>query len=79
MEQLVLEPSSLNKEVVQVLKDADYALLDWVQTFASELCDKTEVELSWDRINRGGGTLAYIAKLRVRINQILEDHRIKEY
>ena len=36
---------------------------DWLNTWASELCDEARIKEAWDRIMQHGGTIAYTADL----------------
>ena len=53
--------------ITELLAALDAALTDWVQTYAAEHCDPENVAESVQRIADGGGTLAYIADLRMRV------------
>ena len=46
------------------LRRSMVALDDWINTYASEMCDKARVEEAWKRIKDEGGTLAYIADVQ---------------
>jgi len=48
------------------------ALDDWINTYASEMCDKARVEEAWKRIKDEGGTLAYIADVQERNRKALK-------
>lgn len=45
----------------KLLDKAHIMINDWCVTYASEMCDKRDVEEAHERINNGGGILAYIA------------------
>lgn len=59
------------RETDQLLRDLGTALEDWLHTFAPELCGEPYVSESHQRIYDGGGTLAYIADLRQRVDDAL--------
>lgn len=61
----------MKKETYELIRDADAALLDWLHTYAPELCKKEHVDVSWERIMANGGTLAYIADLLSRLKEFL--------
>jgi len=65
--------TDLDPSVISVLEETKIGLLDWLQTFASEVCNEEDVKKSWHRINAAGGTLAYIARMRARIQIILDE------
>ena len=64
-----LKNTRYNPALRQLLADLDTALTDWIRTYAGEMCDIADVAESWERIAKGGGTLAYIADLRERIRE----------
>ena len=55
----------------QLLRDLGVALDDWLHGYAGELCSESYVQQSAKRIEKDGGTLAYIAKLRRRVHEAL--------
>ncbi len=48
------------------------ALDDWINTYASKMCDKQRVEEAWQRIKDEGGTLAYIADVQAQNRKALK-------
>ena len=55
--------------ITALLDALDTALTDWVRTYAPEHCYPDYVAESVKRIADGGGTLAYIADLRMRVRK----------
>lgn len=53
--------------LVKVLSAAETALDDWVNTYASEMCDPDRVAEAMVRIYDNGGTLAYVAQVLVGV------------
>lgn len=63
--------------VRDALKAADCALTDWVRSYAPELCDSNHLRESSKRVYEAGGTLAYIAGVRMKIKAALSRARGK--
>jgi len=61
-----LEKTTLTTDL---LADVDQSFADWILTYAPELCDKRDVQDARKRIAAGGGTLAYITRLRERVHE----------
>ena len=59
-------------DLLTVLRECETALTDWLQTYAWDQSSEEQVEESLDRINKAGGTLAYICKLLARIREALK-------
>ena len=51
-----------------LLRECRVALNDWVRSYAPEMCGEDYVAETRQRINEGGGTLAYIGDLLARID-----------
>ena len=54
-----------------ILRDCETALTDWQRMYAWDQSSEEELKKSVDRINKAGGTLAYIGKLLGRIREAL--------
>lgn len=50
--------------VRQALEDSILSIDDWLNTYASEMCDQARVKEARERIREAGGTLAYIADIQ---------------
>lgn len=50
--------------LTEAVTESNLALDDWINTYAQDECDPGRVAEAKTRIRQGGGTLAYIAKLR---------------
>ena len=61
-----------NKLLRKALTNSTIALDDWIHTFAAELCHEKHVKEAHDRINKNGGTLAYVADLQQASRQALK-------
>lgn len=57
------------------LLDCRRALDDWMQTYAHDFCDRHRVYRARKRIERAGGTLAYIADALGNIDELLKETR----
>ena len=53
--------------LTKTLQRAEDALDDWINTYASDLCDPARVAEAKVRIYDGGGTLHYIACVLVEV------------
>jgi hypothetical protein len=56
----------------EALIAADIALTDWVRFYAADHCSKKSVLESSSRVFDAGGTLAYIADVRMKIKTALK-------
>jgi hypothetical protein len=63
------------REALQASIDA---LDDWLNTYASDMCDQERVEAAWKRITDNGGTLAYIAHTQQRNREALSQPAVVE-
>lgn len=56
----------MNKHV-ELLKEVEQALNDWIVSYAPEFCTKKDVIETTVRIRSNGGTMSYITELRERV------------
>lgn len=56
--------SARERRLRKALERSSIALNDWLNTYASELCDEARVAEARKRIRDGGSTLAYIADIQ---------------
>lgn len=61
--------------LAEALEATKTALDDWMNTYASELCDEQNAMTAKQRIRDNGGTLAYIAMLRRQAQAALAQYR----
>lgn len=59
-------------ELEEALQASRIGLDDWLNQYASELCDEERVKEARERIADNGGTLAYIAQLQDQNRRALE-------
>jgi hypothetical protein len=60
-----------DEKMREALQASIDALDDWLNTYASDMCDQDRVEAAWKRITDNGGTLAYIAQTQQRNREAL--------
>lgn len=49
------------------LRECSDALSDWMHTYGADVSSREEQDRAYARIHKGGGTLAYIARLQKKI------------
>ncbi len=65
--------SEKEQQLREALKRSSQALNDWLNVYASLFCDEKRVNEARKRIRDSGGTVAYIADVVGRNEQVLKD------
>lgn len=64
---LLLEATECLEQHVQLMRDIEQALNDWVVLYAPDFCTTESIFQTTQRMDMNGGTLSYITNLRERV------------
>ncbi len=66
--------NAVEKNLRKALRRSNAALDDWVRCHAPEFCGQAHLDETRERIQEGGGTLAYIADVKEGNQEALDAH-----